>query len=53
MAKYDQGGGCPCGFYKICVCGAYDSDNNAKPKRPLSSQSELFANMTEIGRAHV
>ena len=24
MALYDQGGGCPCGLYKICQCGAYN-----------------------------
>ena len=31
MAKYDFGGGCPCGLYKICECGQYDSNNREIP----------------------
>ena len=26
MAKYDHGGGCPCGLYKTCECGKYKED---------------------------
>lgn len=29
MAKYDQGGGCPCGLHKTCICGCYNQ--NGKP----------------------
>lgn len=34
MAKYDFGGGCPCGLYKVCECGDFDENNNQiiKPK---------------------
>lgn len=29
MAKYDHGGGCPCGLRAVCDCGEYDENNNA------------------------
>lgn len=28
MARYDQGGGCPCGVYRVCQCGEYDENND-------------------------
>lgn len=34
MAKYDFGGGCPCGLHKTCECGQYDPDGH----RPLPAQ---------------
>lgn len=33
MAKYDQGGGCPCGLYKDCVCVIRDTDLSLEPPK--------------------
>ncbi len=36
MAKYDFGGGCPCGLYKECPKDCYeDRDNVAKRARTI------------------
>lgn len=37
MAKYDQGGGCPCGLFKECSC------EGEKPKKRTYTRADLEA----------
>lgn len=32
MAKYDHGGGCPCGLQKECDCGLNDEEERRRAK---------------------
>lgn len=36
MAKYDQGGGCPCGLYRVCECDL--EDVRAPRPKPAKAQ---------------
>lgn len=54
MAKYDQGGGCPCGLYRVCDCGQYDANNKEilvvkAKKEKLMAKSILSTLMKSTG----
>jgi RecA/RadA recombinase len=45
MAKYDFGGGCSCGLYKVCECGIDREIPAVKPKKEKLMGKNLFASL--------